>query len=58
MHAPVHALGADGAGRGHRASRAALAGAAFTRWGDIDCHGNDLTARNEFHNGKAQKKAR
>jgi hypothetical protein len=24
---------------------------------DIACHGDDLTARNEFHNGKAQKKA-
>jgi cyclopropane fatty-acyl-phospholipid synthase-like methyltransferase len=25
---------------------------------DISCHGHDLTVRNEFHNGKAQKKAK
>jgi hypothetical protein len=24
---------------------------------DISCHAFDLTTRNEFHNGKAQKKA-
>jgi hypothetical protein len=25
---------------------------------DIDCQAADLTTRNEFHNGKAQKKAK
>jgi hypothetical protein len=25
---------------------------------DISCHANDLTTRNKFHNGKAQKKAK
>src|SRR5580692_7504714 len=26
------------------------------RYDDISCHDHDLTTRNEFHNGKAQKK--